>query len=423
MGAAASTLSPATTLTTSKSNICRRLLTHGYSLTWWKHFIFPYLGANAYDCFRLRRFCRLFRDALPAPVWTTFPLPNFSTLDKLVNRINILPYGQWRYCRTPDALSVGLKVLAQNPLNVYHSGDSGNSSSEDEDDDQVYEGSFPPTEGAFDEKAGNGVIQACRLDGTFDILFSDGTETVVAIPWTNIMTFSVPKKGPDIVFVRNGVHSLTESWPSCEFQTSLTLIGQSRENTIVEGGMCVQGQKGDHVRLETLTIRFVDTGIGCYGSTLRSKKSQHANYFAGGASLNCTDLLIDGSAGSTISVGVFVRDAECTLTNCHITNCGRQGIKVGNCFGGVAGQHSRGVAHIYGEKSQVTGNGCGLLTYCAPSKIILHAPLTKESVSYDNNLCPYGKCCGESGCTNRMRHRRKLVCNNWFGPGIIEEAN
>lgn len=73
----------------SAADARRRLVTHGFSLWWWKQFIFPYLGPGQFDRLRLRRFCRLFRDALPPPpLWTTFPHPKYSTLDKLVKRIN-----------------------------------------------------------------------------------------------------------------------------------------------------------------------------------------------------------------------------------------------------------------------------------------------------------------------------------------------
>ena len=57
-------------------------------ISWWKCRIFAYLGPNNLMRFHLRRLCRLFRDSLPpAEVWR-FPHPKFSTLNKLVNRIN-----------------------------------------------------------------------------------------------------------------------------------------------------------------------------------------------------------------------------------------------------------------------------------------------------------------------------------------------
>jgi hypothetical protein len=56
------------------------------------------------------------------------------------------------------------------------------------------------------------------------------------------------------------------------------------------------------------------------------------------------------------------------LTDCAITNSGRSGIFTGGSA----------TVHIYGEK---TGVMKGLNVASPLSKIILHAPLTKESIS------------------------------------------
>ena len=83
--------------------------------------------------------------------------------------------------------------------------------------------------------------------------------------------------------------------------------------------------------------------------------------------------------------GVHASYASGTLTDCTVTNCGHNGISTGG--------HGD-VINIYGEKTKVTGNctdtmfaasyevsGLNVSKYC---KFILHAPLTKESISYDN---------------------------------------
>ena len=63
-------------------------LTHGLSLTLWKYHLLPYLNLDIYTRFCLRQYCRMFRDALPPPIFTTFPHPKYLTLEKLVDRIN-----------------------------------------------------------------------------------------------------------------------------------------------------------------------------------------------------------------------------------------------------------------------------------------------------------------------------------------------
>ena len=64
------------------------LVTHGLSLVLWKYWILPYINPSPYTSFCLRRFCRLFRDALSPPRFTTFPHPKYLTLKTLVDRIN-----------------------------------------------------------------------------------------------------------------------------------------------------------------------------------------------------------------------------------------------------------------------------------------------------------------------------------------------
>ena len=41
-----------------------RIVKHGYSLSWFKQRVFPYLGPNIKDTIELRSYCKLFRDSL-----------------------------------------------------------------------------------------------------------------------------------------------------------------------------------------------------------------------------------------------------------------------------------------------------------------------------------------------------------------------
>ena len=70
--------------TVTRMTALLRIVKHGYSLSWFKHRVFPYLGPNQKEIIQLRSYCKLFRDALkPPPLWTTFPHPNYPTLDSL----------------------------------------------------------------------------------------------------------------------------------------------------------------------------------------------------------------------------------------------------------------------------------------------------------------------------------------------------
>ena len=57
-------------------------------IAWWSR-IFSFFVPNEKDRIELRFLCRLFRDSLkPPPVWTSFPHPNYTTLDGLMNTLN-----------------------------------------------------------------------------------------------------------------------------------------------------------------------------------------------------------------------------------------------------------------------------------------------------------------------------------------------
>ena len=103
----------------------------------------------------------------------------------------------------------------------------------------------------------------------------------------------------------------------------------------------------------------------------------------GGAKFEGKELTIDGCGGC----GVVAWYTQGTLTDCIVTNCGRCGI--------VSSEN--GVIHLYGERTQVTrnctnwdSNDYGLNAYYSSSQIILHAPLTKRSVSRNNGRGNWG---------------------------------
>ena len=251
--------------------------------------IFSFLGPSLQDRRELGFLCRLFRDSLHMPTWTTFPHPEFSTLNKLLNRISLVA--------------------------VKH-----------------------------------------------------------------------PGRAPRVVFIANGVHRVEETGMTyATISCSLTLIGESREETIVEGGFCVEVEDGC-AGFENLTL-LNSNGDGLCCAT--GYRKNNGRFYA-------TNVLIDGCSGNGVCVG---SPQGGTLTDCCIRNC--------EC--GIL-SYENGVVHVYGEKMEVTGNKCirrirgrayrtyGLLSRDSSSKIILHAPLTKESISHDN-------------FENR----------NWGGDGIIEE--
>jgi hypothetical protein len=89
-------------------------------IAWWSRifsFLFLYDVPDEKDHIPLRSLCRLFRDSLkPLPFWTSFPHPNFSTLNGLMNKLNemyaALPDIVWEVPTSLllETLVVGMKV-------------------------------------------------------------------------------------------------------------------------------------------------------------------------------------------------------------------------------------------------------------------------------------------------------------------------
>jgi hypothetical protein len=89
-------------------------------IAWWSRifsFLFLCVPDDNIERIELRSLCRLFRDALkPLPLWTSFPHPNFPTLNGLMNKLNemyaALPDIVWEVPTSLllETLVVGMKV-------------------------------------------------------------------------------------------------------------------------------------------------------------------------------------------------------------------------------------------------------------------------------------------------------------------------
>ena len=118
-------------------------------IAWWSR-IFSFLCVpDEKDRIPLRSLCRLFRDSLkPLPLWTSFPHPNFSSLNGLMNKLNemyaALPGIVWE---VPSALHVETLVVGMNKVRVKY----GAGECED------------------------ATIQTVNADETFDIVFDDSS--------------------------------------------------------------------------------------------------------------------------------------------------------------------------------------------------------------------------------------------------------
>ena len=119
-------------------------------IAWWSRifsFLFLCVPDDNIERIELRSLCRLFRDALkPLPLWTSFPHPNFPTLNGLMNKLNemyaALPDIVWEVPTSLllETLVAGMKVRVK----------------------------YGP------DKFEDATIQKVNVDETFDIVFDDG---------------------------------------------------------------------------------------------------------------------------------------------------------------------------------------------------------------------------------------------------------
>ena len=128
-------------------------------IAWWSRifsFLFLCVPDDNIERIELRSLCRLFRDALkPLPLWTSFPHPNYPTLNDLMNKLNemyaALPDIVWEVPTSLllETLVVGMKVRVKYVDDEY-SGD---------DDEDEFE---------------DAIIQKVNVNETYDIVFDGG---------------------------------------------------------------------------------------------------------------------------------------------------------------------------------------------------------------------------------------------------------
>jgi hypothetical protein len=163
-------------------------------------------------------------------------------------------------------------------------------------------------------------------------------------------------------------------------------VGAGRDKTIIYGGFRIEGTKeeGKKAELKDMTI-FAARGAGLYASN--------------GLSFLCTRMTFTQCGEE----GVAASNTEGRFVNCVITQCEASGI-----FSG-----SNALIALEGDQTKVDGNvtlgvGFGLWTTCTSSIIHLLFPLTKESVSTNNQG---GGNYGEVGTIKTVNSFAPFVCN------------
>ena len=158
---------------------------------------------------------------------------------------------------------------------------------------------------------------------------------------------------------------MTENW--VKFEVPMTVSGDGREKTFVEGGgFLIVGEKDQHCTFFDLTIQKTK-GDGLRGD---------------GMSFDCRRVKFDKCGWH----GVYAYETKGRLTNCQVTNCKRSGIVSSDSTIEIEGEESRINNNCTSGKSGDYGLRASLVA--TPSSIIhLLSPLTKEDVSTNNNGC------------------------------------
>jgi hypothetical protein len=173
-----------------------------------------------------------------------------------------------------------------------------------------------------------------------------------------------PTKAPKIVFVMEGTFHGNNSEVNINYP--LIMIGAGRNETFLTGyNLRIGGTKEEGKEVIVQNMTSSNAGYGLFGN---------------GLSFLCDRMTFT----QCINSGVIALNTKGRLINCVITQCQEGGIKCGE----------NTLIQLEGSQTKVDGNGTyepdgdnydyGLMTFNSSSRIHLLFPLTKESVSTNN---------------------------------------
>jgi hypothetical protein len=176
---------------------------------------------------------------------------------------------------------------------------------------------------------------------------------------------------PKYIFITKGLYHVNfytdddgDKNNSCLITFPISIIGEGMNDTILQAGFDIVGNKKDQVSFKDITIRNAAFSGIC----------GHKD----GPKIVCDACKIEKSG----ACGVVIHNCKGSLTNCQIHDNGLHGI----------GVLCSGTAELKGEATKVTSNCTngeenrhyGLYSCCSTSKIEFIYPLTKEKVSTKN---------------------------------------
>ena len=320
-------------------------------ISWWRNTIFPFIGPSSLDRFKLRKLCRLFRDSLIPPIWAKFPHSKYSSLNKMIEAIKD---EQWKNCDSPEHLS---SLLSKSPSYSF-TGVVGVTVKVKWTNRKYYKVK----------------IVRDNKDSTYNIKFN-GNNTIYAISWDKIQLKINTSKVPSIIVISDGEHHVTDySNKFVHVNHTLTIVGESRDKTIIKGGFKLYSDNNAYqFKLENMTITNPrDDGLWAY----KDEENNHS-YYDYGTRFEAKNLSIRDCKLN----GVFCQFPG-TFIDCTIENCGKVGLAVKDTEINLKGENT--LITRNGKNNNDNGFGIKLKPAWNNAIINIYSPLTLESVSKDN---------------------------------------
>ena len=320
-------------------------------ISWWRNTIFPFIGPSSLDRFKLRKLCRLFRDSLIPPIWAKFPHSKYSSLNKMIEAIKD---EQWKNCDSPEHLS---SLLSKSPSYSF-TGVVGVTVKVKWTNRKYYKVK----------------IVRDNKDSTYNIKFN-GNNTIYAISWDKIQLKINTSKVPSIIVISDGEHHVTDySNKFVHVNHTLTIVGESRDKTIIKGGFKLYSDNNAYqFKLENMTITNPrDDGLWAY----KDEENNHS-YYDYGTRFEAKNLSIRDCKLN----GVFCQFPG-TFIDCTIENCGKVGLAVKDTEINLKGENT--LITRNGKNNNDNGFGIKLIPDWDNAIINIYSPLKLESVSKDN---------------------------------------
>ena len=176
------------------------------------------------------------------------------------------------------------------------------------------------------------------------------------------------------IMLSNGVHDENGEYVHINYPVSV--IGESRENCVVMGGLLVDGGEEDDVNVTNLTLRDSKYNGVCGDE---SESPDYGVFGIKGASIHLDNVSVENSETHGVFVGATKRS---TMKNCNVRHSKGSGLVVDG--GGLMTISGNGTTIHHNCTNSVMGDDYGLDACTPSSSIHLVSSLTIETIAKNN---------------------------------------